>query len=1108
MTWGIKGQGTRGLELPAGSIVEVSPADRARIRYNETTMQLEASLAGGAYVALAAGGGVSPWLEAGGVVRLQNITDDVVIGAAVTVGTEKLRVVGDIRVDSTVFVNALSTAPAGGATLDIGSDSGDVRVTTGTNNATGFEVTDGADAYMLVDTTTGLESVDLGGNAKLDSAILLDQGGVTATMPDNIADSFNVSDSGGDTYISVDSLNASPGINVGNTTNSPTVSLIAGPTVSTTLDAGSGISLSILDNVSDSFVLGEGANPYLTVDTVDGSELVRIGNATTNPNVEILGSGDLILGTGPLCLPELASDPAAVANTGKLYTKDDGGDTELFYRDDSGNIVQITRDGSLGSAVRVLDNDGVAWFVRDASTNTYINVATTTGFEVISFGNTINDPDVLFLGSGDIAFLGNTQLSMSERVGDPGAVANRGRIYTKDVSTVTELFYQASDGTVTQLTPASGGTPGGANTQVQYNSVGSFAGSADFTFDGTSVTLANALDVPSIDRFAGGVLSVGDTLATGIAIGQSGVLTQVDGTFTVDELATFNDGARIDSTAGTGSLAIEERVGDPGGTAQEGKIYTKDVLTITELFYQNSSGTVVQLTSGGGISSNTDIAIQDNIATAFLVHQSADAYISITTTNAAEKIDFGNASTNPEYEFLGSGGVTINGKLTVVGAIDPPSVLLSGGTALFYESNDGSTAPVSGAATGRLRYNNGTAQWEASVQGGAYSALGGAATSIPIADNTSNAFRVFETVGGDNYITANTTNGFESIVLGNAVTNPTINFLGSGTVTVTGRLNPVGGIDSGGPITVGTISGTTITLGRSGQKLIVDSESVSLPEQAGDPGATANEGQLYTKDVLTITELFYQNSSGTVVQLTSGGGLVGAADIPLADNLSAAFLVHEGVNEYIRVNTNNGSERLILGDGTRTWATFGVNTAIFGPTTGSSTFSFNVSDNNNAVGIARIGGGGTRWVQLSAIGAGAWIFGDNVLKPRMEFNITDNALSPWVVMDGAGADYHVIVTTNGSERQDFGNATTNPDTNFLGSGTVTINGAVSFATNVGFYTTTPVAQQATTGTTVGFTAGAGTAANDDSTYTGGTGASAYTVGDLVLALKNYGLLAA
>ena len=61
---------------------------------------------------------------------------------------------------------------------------------------------------------------------------------------------------------------------------------------------------------------------------------------------------------------------------------------------------------------------------------------------------------------------------------------------------------------------------------------------------------------------------------------------------------------------------------------------------------------------------------------------------------------------------------------------------------------------------------------------------------------------------------------------------------------------------------------------------------------------------------------------------------------------------------------------------------------------------------------------------------------------------------------------------------------------------------------IGFYNTTPVVQQATTGTTTGFTAGAGTAAKDDSTYTGGSGSKAYTVGDIVLALKNLGLLAA
>ena len=61
---------------------------------------------------------------------------------------------------------------------------------------------------------------------------------------------------------------------------------------------------------------------------------------------------------------------------------------------------------------------------------------------------------------------------------------------------------------------------------------------------------------------------------------------------------------------------------------------------------------------------------------------------------------------------------------------------------------------------------------------------------------------------------------------------------------------------------------------------------------------------------------------------------------------------------------------------------------------------------------------------------------------------------------------------------------------------------------IGFFNATPVVQQATTGTTTGFTAGAGTAVLSDSTFTGGTGSAAYTVGDVVKALKNLGLLAA
>jgi hypothetical protein len=53
-----------------------------------------------------------------------------------------------------------------------------------------------------------------------------------------------------------------------------------------------------------------------------------------------------------------------------------------------------------------------------------------------------------------------------------------------------------------------------------------------------------------------------------------------------------------------------------------------------------------------------------------------------------------------------------------------------------------------------------------------------------------------------------------------------------------------------------------------------------------------------------------------------------------------------------------------------------------------------------------------------------------------------------------------------------------------------------------------VAQHSTTGETVGVTHGSGTATKDDSTFTGNIGTKAYTMSDIVKALKNLGLIAA
>lgn len=115
-----------------------------------------------------------------------------------------------------------------------------------------------------------------------------------------------------------------------------------------------------------------------------------------------------------------------------------------------------------------------------------------------------------------------------------------------------------------------------------------------------------------------------------------------------------------------------------------------------------------------------------------------------------------------------------------------------------------------------------------------------------------------------------------------------------------------------------------------------------------------------------------------------------------------------------------------------------------------------------------------------------------------------------------------VVSDNGFVGEITGNITGNVTGDLIGNVTATTgtstfnnlnttgNTGIGNATTdtIGLYGVTKVAQPSSTGQTAGFTAGAGTAVLSDSTFTGGSGTKAYTIGDIVKHLKALGILAA
>jgi len=111
-----------------------------------------------------------------------------------------------------------------------------------------------------------------------------------------------------------------------------------------------------------------------------------------------------------------------------------------------------------------------------------------------------------------------------------------------------KLFYKDSSGVVQVIAGKAGaGVAGGSTTQVQYNSSGSLAGSANLTFNGTTLTTANDASISGLTVGQGALAGTGNT-----AFGITALSTNSSGGFNT----AIGQNALKLSTSGGNSVAV------------------------------------------------------------------------------------------------------------------------------------------------------------------------------------------------------------------------------------------------------------------------------------------------------------------------------------------------------------------------------------------------------------------------------------------------------------------------------------------------------------------------------------------------------------------------
>jgi len=348
-------------------------------------------------------------------------------------------------------------------------------------------------------------------------------------------------------------------------------------------------------------------------------------------------------------------------------------------------------------SVAVKNTTGVSQFVADSTGITVKDSSGNNKFTVAaSSGNTVVQGTFQSVGS----FTATGGLTATSITGSITKLAGGGD-YLVAGSNIT--LTTGSNGSVT-IASTGGGTPGGADTQVQFNNGGAFAGDAQLTYNSTSDTLtgvtgsfyrlvasdevrANGGSVTTTQTTFNLVNTTATTLniggaATAVEIGAATGTTSVNNDLTVDGNTTLGNasadtvtvngtttfaGAAVTTTlAGSGSIAGTLTVG--GASTLNGNVTLGDAAadTVTVNGTTTFAGSGVTTTFAGDVAVNggdiTTSAVAFNLVngTATSVNF-AGAGTDINIGAATGNLYLKNATTNVSGAIVLAGDIAVNG---------------------------------------------------------------------------------------------------------------------------------------------------------------------------------------------------------------------------------------------------------------------------------------------------------------------------------------------------------------------------------------------------------------------------------------------------------------